>query len=165
MTYDIEAFQSDIPPDILALLDDAEAALSRPEEAERALKAALDTAPGNLPLRIAAYTFYFYANRLAEALPHGEACLAMAAEALELPQDWRQVEPDSADFDTFERPQRVYVKSLVALGYCRARLGDVVAGEELLRKATSLDPHDRAGAGRLADVVARGGVDDEDDAA
>jgi tetratricopeptide (TPR) repeat protein len=163
MTFDIEAFKGDIPPDILPLLGDAEAALSQPKQAEDALTAALDRAPDNLPLRIAAYTFYFYANRLADALPHGEVCLKMAADALDLPRDWRQVEQHSANFDTFERPQRVYLKSLVALGYCQARLGDVEIAEAMLRKAASLDPQDRVGAARLADVVARGGVDDEDE--
>jgi tetratricopeptide (TPR) repeat protein len=163
MTYDIEAFKSDIPADILAILGDAEAAYSDPDQAERALLAALERAPDNLALRIATYTFYFYANRLDEAEPHAEACLAMAATALGVPSDWRLVGPDSARFDGVERPQRVYLKSLVALGYCRARLGDVEGGETLLRKAASLDPEDRVGAARLADVVARGGLDDEDD--
>jgi len=163
MTYDIEAFEADIPPDIQALLGGAETAYEDPDRAEQALHAALDKAPDNLALRVATYTFYFYANRLRDAMPHAEACLALAANALGLPQDWRLVGPESASFSGFERPQRVYLKSLVALGYCRARLGDVEGAETILRKAASLDPADRVGAGRLADVVARGGIDDEDD--
>lgn len=63
MTYDIEAFNADIPADILAILGDAEAAYSDPDQAERALLAALERAPDNLALRMATYTFYFYANR------------------------------------------------------------------------------------------------------
>ncbi|MCP5364596.1 MAG: hypothetical protein H6905_05125 [Hyphomicrobiales bacterium] len=153
---------SDIPDDILALLGDAKAAYSDPERAEAALHAALEQAPDNLSLRIAVYTFYFYANRLKDALPHAEACLAMAANALNVPADWREVNRDSARFEGFERPQRVYLKSLVALGYCRARLGDLQSGEMILRKAASLDPQDRLAAARLADVVARGGQDDDE---
>jgi tetratricopeptide (TPR) repeat protein len=163
MTYNIEAFKADIPADILAILGDAEAAHSDPDRAERALHAALEQAPDNLALRIATYTFYFYANRLRDAEPHAEACLAIAARALGVPEDWRRVGPDSAGFGGFERPQRVYLKSLVALGYCRARLGDLEGGEAVLRKAASLDPTDRVGAAHLAEVVARGGVDDEDE--
>lgn len=162
MTYDVETFKADIPEEILASLGGAEAAYSRPDEAESALTAAVERMPDNLGLRIAVYTFYFYAGRMRDAIPHAQACLAMAADALGIPRDWRQVGPDSAAFSGFERPQRVYLKSLVALGYCRARLGELEAGEEILRKAASLDPQDRVKAARLADVVARGGVEEED---
>lgn len=163
MTYDIESLKADIPADVQTILGDAETPYEDPDRAEQALCAALEKAPDNLGLRIAAYTFYFYANRLSEAMPHAEACLAMAASALGVSEDWRLVGPESAPFSGFDRPQRVYLKSLVALGYCRARLGDVEGAETILRKAASLDPADRVGAGRLADVVARGGIDEEDD--
>lgn len=163
MTYDIEAFESDIPVEIKAILGDAETPYEDPERAEQALRVALEKAPDNLALRVATYTFYFYANRLGEAMPHAKACLNMAANALGLPEDWRQVQPDSAQFSGFERPQRVYLKSLVALGYCLARLGEVEEAEAILNKAASLDPLDRVGAGRLADVVVRGGLDLDDD--
>lgn len=165
-SFDIEAFKADIPDGISALLGGASAPSSNAAEAERALNAALETAPDSLGLRIAAYTFYIYANRPREAIPHAEACLALAAEALGVPADWRLVGPDSAPFGELERPQRVYLKSLVAIGYCRARLGDVDGAEMLLRKAASLDPGDRAGAAALADLIARhrnaGEADDED---
>jgi len=164
MTYDIKAFEDDIPLEVQAILGDAEAAYGDPDKAEKALHAALAKAPDNLALRVALYTFHFSAIRLRDAIPHAEACLAMAGDALGVPRDWRLVGPESASFSGLERPQRVYLKSLVALGYCRARLGDVEDAEALLCKAASLDPEDRVGAGRLAEVVARGGVDDDDDA-
>ncbi len=164
MTHEIDGFEADLPLEIQAMLGDAETAYDDPDKADRALRAALEKAPDNLALRIATYTFYFYANRLRDAMPHAETCLAMAADALGVPRDWRLVGPGSACFEGFERPQRVYLKSLVALGYCQARLGDVENAEAILRKAATLDPEDRVGAGRLADVVARGGIEDEDDA-
>ncbi|MBK8176172.1 MAG: hypothetical protein IPK66_13205 [Rhodospirillales bacterium] len=163
MTFDIESLKADIPADILAMLGDAESPYSQFERAERALQAAVERAPDSLALRMATYSFYYYANRLQEAIPHAEACLAIAAGALGLPGDWRLVSPDSACFGALERPQRVYLKSLVALGYCRARLGDREGGAELLRKAASLDPQDQIGAAPLADLVAHGGMRDEDD--
>ncbi len=163
MKYDGEAFEADIPPEILAILGDATAPHSQPEQAEQAIAVALQRAPDNLGLRIVAYGFYFYNNRLKEALPHAEACLAIAAGTLGLPGDWRSVSAESADFGVLEQPQRVYLKSLVALGYCRARLGDLEAGEALLRKAASLDPQDQLGATALADLVARRGIDNEDE--
>lgn len=163
MLEDPAALSAELPPEVLAVLGDAEAPYTRPDEAEAALVAAVAQAPDNLALRIAIYTFYFYVQRLDKAIPHAEACLGMAARALGVPEDWRQVDHGSSDFTSFERPQRVYLKALVALGYCRARLGDLLRGEEMLRKAASLDADDRVGAARLATVVARGGIDDQDD--
>ncbi|MBK8211323.1 MAG: hypothetical protein IPK78_16630 [Rhodospirillales bacterium] len=159
----VEAFKVDIPPEIAAILDGAAAPYSEPRQAEQALSAALQRAPDNLGLRIAAYAFYFYKNRLWEAIPHAEACLASAAAALALPQDWRMVSSESARFSELEQPQRVYLKSLVALGYCRARLGDFEGGEALLRKAASLDPQDLLGAAALATLVARRNGEDDDE--
>ena len=126
------------------------------------MRAALEKAPDSLALRVTAYSFYFYANRLREAMPHAEACLTMAANALGIPEDWRLVGPENARFAGFERPQRVYLKSLVALGYYRARLGDVEGAETMLRTAANLDPEDVVGARRLADVVARNEIDEQD---
>lgn len=158
MAFDIDAFETDMPAEILAILRDAETPYTRSEQAQAAVRAAVEQAPDNLALRIAAYTFCVYVNRLDDAVPHAEMCLVIAARALDLPEDWRLVGPDSADFGRLERMPRVYLKSLLALGFCRARLGDREGGEELLRKAASLDPQDRIGAGELADVIAHGGV-------
>lgn len=163
MSDESAAFDADIPEEILAILGDAEAPYSRSEQAEAALRAAVEQAPDNLALRMSAYSFYFYANRLTEAMPHAEACLAIAAKALGVPADWREVGPDSAAFSEPERPQRVYLKSMVALGYCQARLGDRGGGAALLRKAASLDPQDQIGAADLANLVAHGSGKDEDD--
>lgn len=163
MTFDMDAFKTEMPAEILALLGDAENPYSNFEQSEAVLRAAVEKAPDNLALRIATYTFYFYANRMHEAIPHAEVCLGMAARALGIPEDWRQVGPDSADFSGLEQSQRVYVKSLMALGFCRARIGDLAEGEALLRKAASLDPQDRIGAAALADLIARGGVPDKDE--
>lgn len=154
MTYDIDAFKADIPDDILALLGEGEDDMEQDEQDKR-MQAAIAAAPDNLPLRIAAYSFYFYANRLKEALPHGEACLAIAARALGVPEDWQQVTSESADFASVERPQRTYLKSLYALGYCQARLGEGELGEAMLRKVASLDSENQVAAGELADLIAR----------
>lgn len=154
MTDTINAFKADMPEPILAMLGEGKEDMGHAEQEQR-LQAAIAAAPDNLPLRIAAYAFYFYANRLKEALPHGEACLAIAARALGVTEDWRQVSPESADFASVERPQRTYLKSLYALGYCQARLGEHDAAEEMLRKVAALDPEDEFAATQLADMVAR----------
>ncbi len=163
MTFDIDAFKADMPADVLAILDSADAPYSRPEAAEPALQAAVQKAPDNLALRIASYAFYFYANRLHEAIPHAEACLAIAARALGVAEDWRLVDRSSADFSDPARPQRVYLKSLFALGFCRARLGDVETALPILHKVASLDAKDELGSKTLIGFLQRGGASAESD--
>lgn len=146
----------------LATLEGARAARTAPEISEAAVLAALALAPDDLAVRMAAYKFYFYGARLAEALPHAAWTVAHAARALALPEDWRRIEPGSAAFDTLDEGPRLLLQSLLAWGYCKARLGELADGIEAMTKVAALDPHDRFGAARLADVVRREGRDDED---
>lgn len=106
---EIEAFAADISPQVLAILEKAETPHTRPEPAEAVVLA---------------------------ALPHADACLAMAAAALGVAADWCDVHADSAVVPALR---------VVALGYCPARLGDGDGGAALLRKAAALDPEDRIG--------------------
>lgn len=133
--------------------------------AEGHLHSALAAAPHALAVRIGAYKFYFYRNRLAEAADQALACLALAAEGLGLVADWRQVQPDQAPFSELLPQPRLYLQCLLAYGYCRARLGDLSEGRAAMVKVTELDAADRFGAGRLVAVVDRGGIDPEDDTA
>lgn len=144
-----------------AVLEGARAARTAPQESEAAVTAALALAPDDPAVRIGAYKFYFYEARLAEALPHADWVVAHAARALGLPPDWRTVAPGSAAFDTFEPAPRLFLQSLVAWAYCKARTGDLESGLEALAKVVDLDPADRFGAARLAEVVRRGGRDDD----
>lgn len=156
MIPDLEdPLEADIPPTALKALEAARNAYTQREDAEQAILDALKLAPDNLSMRMAAYKFYFYANELQKALPHAEACLGMAAEVLQLPRDWQKVEPTSADFDSYERPQRVYLQSLFALGLCKVRLNDRDDGLALLLKAQSLDPSDKLDVAALLEVINR----------
>ncbi len=157
-----ESDTGDHPPDPLDLLEGARAARTAPAASEAAILAALHLAPDDLAVRMGAYKFYFYNARLAEALPHAAWTIAHAAHALALPEDWRQVEPGSAAFDTLEEGPRLFLQSLLAWGYCKARLGDLTEGIEAMERVAALDPHDRFGAARLADVVRRQGHDEEE---
>lgn len=150
---DIDPLEADIPSAAKEALAAAQNPYTAKKEAETALKKALEIAPDNLSLQMAAYKFYYYASDMTNAAHHAGVCLTMAAEVLQLPRDWKQVTSTSVDFDTFDRAQRVYLQSLMALGYCHARLGDKALSLELLEKAASLDPKDRLGAKRLAEVI------------
>ena len=146
----------------LALLEGARAARSEPETSEAAVLAALACAPEDAAVRTAAYKFYFYNSRLAEALPHAAWTIVHAARALGLPDDWRRVEPGAAAFDTLEKGPRLFLQALLAWGYCKARIGDLAEGIAAMTKVAGLDPHDRFGAARLAAVVRREGRDEDD---
>lgn len=131
--------------------------------AEAHVTNALMLAPEALATRIGAYKFYFYRHRLQEALPHAFSVLEMAAKRLQLPHDWRLVQPHHTGFDDFEPWPRLFLQALIAYGYCLARLGRLEEGRAALVKAMELDPTDKLGAGRLVGVIDRGGEDADDE--
>lgn len=149
---------TDTPRDPFELLEGARSALSEPQRSEAAVLAALQVAPDDRAVRIGAYKFYFYANRLAEAVPHAAWCVRDGARALGLPEDWRGLAPGSVDCTGFPAPQRFLVQSLVALGWCKVRSGSIAAGLEILERAISVDPSDGFGARRLVALIERGGT-------
>ncbi|MBL8573189.1 MAG: hypothetical protein JNM13_05890 [Hyphomicrobiaceae bacterium] len=141
-------------------LEGARAARSDMATAEIAVRAAVEQAPDDLAVRMGAYKFYFYNHRLEEALPHAGVCLRLAATDLGVAPDWRVVRPGDAAFDTLEKPPRLYLQCLVALGYVHARLGHESEARALLGKVAELDPKDRFGAARLIEIVTTGVVAD-----
>lgn len=152
----------DTPPDPFDLLEGARAARTDPQRSEAAVLAALQVAPDDRDVRMGAYKFYFYANRLAEAAPHAAWCIRDGARALGLPEDWRRLAPGSVDCTGYPKPQRFLVQSLVAWGWCKARTGEIEDGLAALAKAAAIDPSDGFGAARIAAIVAGGSPEDED---
>lgn len=151
-----------LPPAAEAALRACSAAWHDGDAAEGHLRRALAAAPDALAVRMGAYKFYFYRNRLAEAADHARACLDQTARLLGIAADWRQVESGDAAFDQLLPVPRFYLQCLLAYGYCRVRLGDIAEGRAVLVKAGALDPADRLGACRLVAVVDRGGIDDDE---
>lgn len=143
-------------PSALEVLEGARAARSDPQAAEAAVLQAVEQAPDDFEIRQGAYKFYFYNNRLAEALPHAEAFLRLAARDINVSPDWRMVEPDGDLFGPLEKKPRRYLQTLVAIGYCLARTGRYDEALERLEKAAALDPNDRFAAARLASVIRTG---------
>lgn len=133
-----------------------------PETAERAVRQALAAAPTDFVAQLAAYKFFFYSHRLAEALPHAQILLDQAARRLNVPLDWRAVARGDAAFDQAETAPGLYLQALIAWAYCLARLGQYELGCEALAKAGELDPRDRFGARRLLKVVEDGPQPEED---
>lgn len=153
----------DEPRDPFEILEGARAARSEPERSEAAVLAALQVAPTDRAVRIAAYKFYFYNARLAEALPHAAWCIADGAAALGLHEDWRRLASGSVPCGDHDPARRFLVQSLAAYGWCLLRIGRVDEGREALIKVIDLDPLDAFGIGRILEVVIRGVAVDEDD--
>lgn len=131
--------------DPAALLAGAAAARTKPLESAAAIAHALDVAPHDLDVRLAAYRFYFYTHDHARAFEQAHQILRHAARRLNLAADWRDVAPGDAAFTAHETAPGLYLQALVALGYCAARTGDLAFARAVLTKAAELDPTDRFG--------------------
>ncbi len=140
----------------LQILTKARDARSDPQTATRAVEEALQLAPDDLGVRMGAYKFHLYNHSLDVAALHAEWLLRHFARDLGVGADWRAVRPQDADFSTLEIKPRRYLQSLIAWGYCRARLGDLAGGREALVKAATLDQDDKFGAARLIAALDRG---------
>jgi tetratricopeptide (TPR) repeat protein len=153
-----------LPPEAETELRLAGVAYQRDEAAERHLYRAKALAPEHPAVLIGFYRFYFYKGRLDDALVIARLCLLRAARDNALDPDWRKVEPEDADFGSYDAMlPRFYLFTLKAYAYLKLRLGDLDEGGDAARKVLALDPADKVGAGVLLDVLARAaaGYDDE----
>jgi len=155
-----------LPPAVAADLQHAAAAYQQDEVAEGYLSQAFARAPDHPAVHIALYRFYFYKNRLSEALVVAQRCLAKTAADLGLPQDWREIAPDHPVFaghaDSYAAAPRFYLFTLKGCAYLSMRLGDLQQGEALLSKLMALDPDDRLTGSVLRGVLDRMGQDDDE---
>jgi hypothetical protein len=151
-----------------------------PEEAERYLRLAAcayeedsiaesylikaqAAAPNHAAVLIALYRYYFYKNRLTEALHVAGICLKKAACDNGLPEDWREVRPSQANFCDYAAVlPRFYLFTLKAHAYLWMRLGNLTCGRAMVMKLLELDPTDKIGAKVLLGILDRIGVDDDE---
>lgn len=125
------------------------------EKAEALVREIIDEAPDTLGVRIVAYRFYFYRRRSREAADWALSCLAWISTRLDLPEDWRQVTPEMADFSHWHAYTRLWLQSLTAYAYNLARLGRQEESLAALAKVEELDPQGNLGAPRLRQVFTR----------
>ena len=123
--------------------------------------AALALAPDSVEATLAAYRFYFYNHRLAEARPYAAALVVAMARRLNVATDWRLVGPDDASFTALDEAPSLYLQALLAWGYASLRIGATDDGVAALEKVVALDPADRFGARRVLAVVHAQAHDDE----
>lgn len=132
--------------------------------AESHLFQAQALAPGHAAVLIALYRFYFYKGRLGDALEVAERCLVKAARDNQLNADWRQVRRGDAEFSSYDAIlPRFYLFTLKAYGYLQMRLGRLEQSHDALTKMLALDPSDKLNATVLLQVLARHGLEDEDE--
>ena len=155
-----------LPPAVAADLQKAAMSYHLDEVAESYLSLAYSRAPGHPAVHIALYRFYFYKNRLSEALAVAQRCLAKTAVDLGLPVDWREIAPEHAVFsghaESYAAAPRFYLFTLKGCAYLSLRLGDLEQGETLLSKLIALDPSDKLGGSVLRGVLDRMGKNDDE---
>jgi len=151
-----------LPPAIEWELNAAAAAYSDDDRAEQHLQRAYLLAPEHPAVHIGLYRFYFYKNRLPEALAVGERCLAKAARDNGLPFAWQAVLPQLANFSSYAALPRFYLFTLKACAYLNMRLDNLEAGEAMLATLIELDPLDRMNGSVLRGVLQRVGEDDDE---
>lgn len=119
-------------------------------------------APGHAAVLISRYRFFFYKNRLKDALEVGRECLKKSARDIGCGEDWQSVQPDDASFGQFEAIlPRFFLFTLKGYAYLSLRLGDLEQGRGAIGKLLELDPSDKVGARVLLDVLDRQGRNDE----
>lgn len=131
--------------------------------AEMHLALAKAIAPNNHVVQVGEYRYYFYKNRLQEALKVAEACLLTVSTELRIPVRWQDVSPAHADFRGDEPAHRFYLFVLKAYAYLLLRLNRLVEGTLAAEKLLELDPDNKVGGQVLLDVLERMGKDDYDD--
>ena len=151
-----------LAPEVQALVDAAAKAWDDEAQAEALLAQAAHRAPDHAAVFIARYRFYFYRNRLADALDVARECLAKAARDIRAPQDWRAVDATHANFDSYDVLPRFYLFTLKGYAYLNMRLGNLGEGAQALAKLERLDPADRLNGSVLRGVLERMGRDDDE---
>jgi tetratricopeptide (TPR) repeat protein len=135
----------------------------RDELAEWHLREAQALAPDHAAVLIGLYRFYFYKNRLREALEIACICLRKAALDNDLHPDWREVQAPDAHFDSYDAVlPRFYLFTLKGYAYLQLRLGDIDEGRAAVMKLLELDPGDKLGGRVLLGVLERMGQLDDD---
>lgn len=156
MDFDQPTLYYDDPlaPEVERLLVDAGANYGE-EVAETMLLRAYFLAPEQLVVLVALYRYYFYQHRLEDALIVADRAMTVAARRLELPTEWRRLQPDHVGHAVLRSMGllRFYLMVLKAAGYIHMRLNRHETGKAMLEKLVELDSHDRLGGKALLDVI------------
>lgn len=159
-----ECLGDGLPPEAEQHLRLAGQNYHRDEVALEHLQAAWDIAPGHAAVYIGKYRFYFYKNRLVEALEIAKECLVKAALDNGMSPNWRDAKLTDANFSSFEAiVPRFFLFTLKGYAYLQMRLGDLEEGRAAVEKLLELDPADKLGGKVLMGVLERQANGDDDE--
>jgi len=102
---------------------------------------------------IAQYRYQLYKHRFEEARAAAARCLAVAAARLGLPNDFREVRPEHADFAAMDADVRFWLFTMQAYGYVSLRSGHPSEGRAALERLSQLDMSDQTKTRVLLQVI------------
>ena len=143
-------FEEPLPAQVQHLLDQVAAGETTTEEFN--LLSAYFLAPEHLTVLVALFRFFFFRQRLTEALVVSHRALNLCSHRLNFPAEWQALTPELLN----DRPLtlvRFYLFALKGAAYLNIRLGHINEGKEMLTKIVSLDAQDRLGAAALLEVI------------
>jgi hypothetical protein len=140
-----DLFGGEVPPQVKHLVEEARNAAT-PERALALLWTAQVCAPDCPSLYYLLYKFHARHADFEQAELAALKGLDVAADQAHLPDDWRVVTPDMADFQS-PGPARFWVFTLKALAFIRLRRKDPDSARAYLDKVNELDPVGGTGAG------------------
>lgn len=146
-----DLFGGDVPPHVKHLVEDARTAAT-PARALALLWTAQLCAPQCPSLYYLLYKFYARHADYEQAEQAALKGLDIAAEQAGLPDDWRVVQGDMADFMS-PGPARFWLFTLKALAFIRLRQQDVESARLYLGKVQELDPDGGIGAGVIEALI------------
>lgn len=148
-----DLFGGDVPPQVKHLVEEARQA-ETPERALALLWTAQVCAPECPSLYYLLYKFHARHADFDQAEQAALKGLEVAAEQAHLPDDWRTVSADMADFQS-PGPARFWLFTLKALAFIRMRQKDPESARFYLSKVQELDPQGGTGAG-VIDALLKG---------
>ena len=148
-------FDEPMPREVSELIAQASSAYGSGKEEALLLKANF-IAPKSLSVLVALYRCYYYQHRLEDAQLVARRALAVVAEQVGFPEDWRQLNESELAHAVYQSMGlvRFYMSTLKAEAYLYLRLGVIQAGRERLQKVAELDSADHFGAQALLDMLA-----------
>ncbi|WP_353571227.1 hypothetical protein [Candidatus Albibeggiatoa sp. nov. BB20] len=145
-------FEENQPPEVSELLEQA-AELYSEGEGEMQLLRAYFLAPESLAVLVSLYRYYYYQHRYQDVLVVANYALKTSGQRLQLPEDWRDLEPHHINSTMSMGLIRFYLLALKGAAYVKLRVDELDEGEQMIDKVILLDPEDRLGASVLKEVL------------
>ncbi|MGD8999502.1 MAG: hypothetical protein PVF75_03735 [Granulosicoccaceae bacterium] len=147
-------FDEPLSSEVQTLLDRA-SEHGRDEKAEQYLMRAYFKEPNHLTVLVALYRYFYYKQRLADALVIGEKALEVSGKLLGLRKSWDKLNINELGQGVMVSMglTRFYLHVLKAVGFILLRMHKIPESMERLNKLAELDASDQFGARPLIDIA------------